>query len=268
MEQGRTPPSSSRARWRLLLSPPAGGVENMATDQALLDRARATGECVMRVYEWAAPTLSLGRNQTAQGRYDVDRARSLGVEFVRRPTGGRAVLHDRELTYSVTGPTAALGSLRESYGRINRLLRSALARLGVEATVAGAADRSQSPGVAPCFDVPSEGELVVGELKLVGSAQWREDDALLQHGSILVDGDQALASSLLRTPPRPPPMPATLRSILGRTPPAAELFHALKCAIVTFEDLEVSHLDPDEALRSGIRDAKSHYSDEHWTWRR
>lgn len=240
----------------------------MATDQALLERARATGECVMRVYEWEGPTLSLGRNQTAHGRYDVERARALGVEFVRRPTGGRAVLHDRELTYSVTGPTTVLGSLRESYGRINRLLRVALARLGVEATVAGAAGRSQSPGVAPCFDIPSEGELVVGELKLIGSAQWREDDALLQHGSILVDGDQALASSLLRTPPPPPPVPATLRSILGRTPAATELVHALQSAIVTFEDLDVSQLELDGALRSRIRDAKSRYSDEHWTWRR
>jgi lipoate-protein ligase A len=198
----------------------------------------------------------------------VERARKLGIGFVRRPTGGRAVLHDRELTYSVTAPAGALGSLRESYRRINRLLQGGLARLGVETCVARGPARAPFPGVAPCFDVPGEGELVVGEHKLVGSAQWRDDDAFLQHGSILVDGDQSLASSLLRAPSRPPPPPATLRSILGRTPPATELLDALRDAIVTFEDLEVSHLQVDDALREGIRDAKSRFSDEQWTWRR
>jgi lipoate-protein ligase A len=192
----------------------------------------------------------------------------MGVAFVRRPTGGRAVLHDRELTYSVTAPTCALGSLRESYRRINRLLRGALAGLGVDATEAVAVTRAPSPGVLPCFDVPGDGELVVGGLKLVGSAQWRENEALLQHGSILLDGDQELASSLLDAPVRSPPAPATLRSILGRTPPASELVAALRRAIVTFEDIEVSQMDLDDALRSGIRVAASRYSDEHWTWRR
>src|SRR5687767_6811745 len=112
MEQGRTL-ATGAARWRTLVSRPADGAANMATDEALLERARTSGECVMRLYEWARPTLSLGRNQAARGHYDLDRARALGVDFVRRPTGGRAVLHHRELTYSVTGPASQLGSLRE-----------------------------------------------------------------------------------------------------------------------------------------------------------
>src|SRR5688500_13675445 len=119
MEQGRTL-AAGAARWRTLVSPPAGGAANMAVDDALLDRAREAGECVLRLYEWSRPTLSLGRNQTARGHYDLDRARELDVGFVRRQTGGRAVLHHREITYSVTGPAAVLGSLRESYARVNR----------------------------------------------------------------------------------------------------------------------------------------------------
>src|SRR5215210_4848764 len=101
MEQGRTL-AVAAVPWRTLVSGPADGVENMAIDDALLDRARGSGECVIRLYEWARPTLSLGRNQAARGQYDLARARELGIDFVRRPTGGRAVLHHREVTYSVT----------------------------------------------------------------------------------------------------------------------------------------------------------------------
>ena len=98
--------------WRFLLSEPDTGVANMALDEALLARARRTGEHVLRVYAWAAPTLSLGRNQTARGVFDGPTARELGVSIVRRLTGGRALLHHREITYSVTGPLSPGRSLR------------------------------------------------------------------------------------------------------------------------------------------------------------
>src|SRR3954466_12069034 len=99
----------AHSRWRLLVTPPASGPENMALDEALMARAIETGEWVLRVYSWATPTLSLGRNQTARGRYDLGRIRERGLGVVRRPTGGRAILHDREITYSVTAPVDAAG---------------------------------------------------------------------------------------------------------------------------------------------------------------
>src|SRR5512143_3038322 len=108
--------------WSLLLTPPLSGAENMALDEALLERAAATGGAVFRVYSWAEPTLSFGRNQSVRGTYDASRARERGVAVVRRPTGGRSLLHHREVTYSVTAPATFLGSFRESYARINRLL--------------------------------------------------------------------------------------------------------------------------------------------------
>ncbi len=265
--QGRTPRLSA-AQWRVLVTPPADGATNMATDAALLDRARSSGECVMRVYEWVRPTLSLGRNQTARQHYDLSRANALGIDFVRRPTGGRAVLHHRELTYSVTAPGAALGTLRDAYARINRLLLAALRALGVEATIAPRSGRAPSPGVAPCFDLPAEGELTVDGRKLVGSAQWRDPDALLQHGSILVDDDQALASTLLRDPGTPPPRAADLRSILGRVPTARDLAATLRHAIVTMEDSDASPLEVDSALERRIAVEREHFLDEQWTWRR
>ena len=267
MGQGRTPQSDA-ARWRVAITPPCDGARNMAMDAALLDRARTSGECVMRVYEWARPTLSLGRNQTARGHYDLSRANALGVDFVRRPTGGRAVLHHRELTYSVTAPAAALGTLREAYARINRLLLAALGALGVAASIETRSVRAPSPGIAPCFDLPGEGELTAGGRKLVGSAQWRDGDALLQHGSILVDDDQALASALLRNPGSPPPRAATLRALLGRAPDARDLAAALQHAIVTMEDPGASPLVVDSALERRIAIEREHFVDDQWTWRR
>jgi Lipoate-protein ligase A len=171
-------PQMPRQTWRVLVTPPASGAENMALDEALMDRARATGEWVLRVYSWSAPTISLGRNQSARGRYDLDRVRELELDMVRRPTGGRAILHDREITYSVTAPVGDAGDLRESYDRINRLLLRGLRSLGVAASVARPATRSMPPGMAPCFDEPAAGELTLGGRKLAGSAQWRSDDAL------------------------------------------------------------------------------------------
>ena len=132
-------------KWTLLRTPPLGGAENMAVDEVLLARAARTGEAVFRVYSWAEPTLSFGRNQTVVGVYGADRARERGVRVVRRLTGGRALLHWREVTYSVTAPLASASSLRESYARINRLLVYGLRRLGVAVEVAAPRDRALAP---------------------------------------------------------------------------------------------------------------------------
>src|SRR5689334_22394987 len=155
--------------WRLLLTPPAGGAQNMALDEALMGRARDTGEFTLRVYSWATPTLSLGRNQSARRVYDLDRIRERGLHVVRRPTGGRAILHHREITYSVTAPAADAGDLRESYDRINRVLVAGLERLGVRTEIAVGSGRAAPPGPAPCFDAPSKGELALDGKKLAGS---------------------------------------------------------------------------------------------------
>src|SRR6478735_6154054 len=116
-------------RWRLLMVPPHTGAENMARDSALQARAARTGETVFTVYSWSRPTLSFGRNQPARGLYDLGKLGDADIDIVRRPTGGRAILHDREVTYSVTAPVAAAGDLRQSYGRINGLLVRALESL-------------------------------------------------------------------------------------------------------------------------------------------
>ena len=239
----------------------------MALDEALMSRARSTGEWVLRVYAWSAPTLSLGRHQRAAAAYDAAALGRAGVGVVRRPTGGRAILHDREVTYSVTAPATGTGQLRESYDRINRLLVDGLRTLGADVEIAKTT-RGSGLDFSPCFERPAPGELVAGGRKLAGSAQWRDNGVLLQHGSILVDGDQASVSSLLRHPTAPPAPPATLRALLGRTPPVTEVAAALFGAVRRREDRDASELSVDRALRDAADELRRRYEDDAWTWRR
>jgi lipoate-protein ligase A len=254
-------------RWRLLLSDPASGPENMALDEALMARARCTGEWVFRVYSWSAATLSLGRHQRAWAAYDPAAVTAAGIAVVRRPTGGRAVLHDREVTYSVTAPATNAGAVRESYERINRLLVDGLRSLGVAAEIAET-PRAPKPDHTPCFERPSPGELTPGGRKLAGSAQWRERGALLQHGSILVDGDQAAVSTLLRHPLTPSGAPATLRELLGHGPTVAEIATALFGAVCRHEDPDAVGLRADPSLLRAAAVFRLRYEDAAWTWRR
>jgi lipoate-protein ligase A len=267
---GPLPIPPSPMTWRLLVTPPASGAVNMALDEALMERARETREWVLRVYSWSRPTISLGRNQTARGCYDLTRIRELDLDVVRRPTGGRAILHHREITYSVTAPASDAGELRESYSRINRLLLGALNTLGAHAEVASDRRRSVRPGMAPCFDEPSPGELVLGGRKLAGSAQWRADGALLQHGSILIADDQSLLGTLGSAVTHVIPRPATLTDALGRAPTVVETADALCGAIRILEDADVSEIrfDADDQLRARTSALVVRYEDDHWTWRR
>ena len=256
--------SHSTVHWFFLQSPPADGATNMAIDHALMHRARVSGDAVLRIYAWASPVLSLGRNQLARGRYDGPALAAAGVDVVRRPTGGRALLHDREVTYSVTQPVVDGERLGEAYARINLLIVDVLRSLGIPATVAQRSGPARAPGMLPCFAEPARGEIVVGDRKLAGSAQWRDGSVLLQHGSILLDNDQgSIADFMVERPPEVP-TPATLRGELGRfieVPEIAEVFHdRLRLSY----DL-VETLAPDSV---GVHDFLATYRDPSWTWRR
>ena len=259
--------------WRLLHSPAATGADNMAIDEALMFHAARTGEWVLRVYSWSTPTLSFGRNQTALGAYDRGRLADRGVGVVRRPTGGRAILHDREVTYSVVGPVLNAGDLGESYARINRLLIAALHRLGLHAEVVDRTDslpaaELERRGPLPCFHHPSAGEITLQGRKLVGSAQWRSSDALLQHGSILVDDDQVQLASFATVMTGDIPKPATLRDALRRAPTEAEVADVLFDAVHDLEDPSARQLELDQELVDRANILRQHYLDDGWTWRR
>ena len=240
----------------------------MARDAGLMDRARDTGEAVLCVYSWEKPTLSFGRNQTAAGKYDLDEVRERGIDLVRRPTGGRALLHWHEVTYSVTAPVPG-DSLGDSYRRINRILLDGLSRLGVRASESAGDGPTPAPGELPCFAAPTQGELVVDGAKLVGSAQFRESGALLQHGSILLRDDQAVISSLLLNPAGnpSPARAAALTEILGREPTVAEVAGRLFDAVRALQDETASALDDVETREYTARHL-GEYQNELWTWRR
>jgi lipoate-protein ligase A len=240
----------------------------MARDVALQRRAAQTGETVFSVYSWNKPTLSFGRNQPAIGSYDLAKIRGDGIDIVRRPTGGRAILHHREVTYSVTAPIDD-GSLTETYSRINRILQHGLNALGVMVEAAAGSQRTEAPSIRPCFETPARGELVARGAKLVGSAQWREHGALLQHGSILVDDDQSSLLGLSLTPvgnERWNP-PASLHSLLGRAPEAVEIAAVMLDAVRVLEDEDVSELKEDD-VRAAALERVPQFLDEGWTWRR
>jgi lipoate-protein ligase A len=242
----------------------------MARDAALLDRAAATGETVYSIYSWSAPTLSFGRNQRARGSYDRGKLGARGVGVVRRPTGGRAILHHREVTYSVSAAVRADESLRASYRRINEILLETLRRLGVNATLAGAG-ASLKPSAIPCFEAPSEGEIVAGGKKLVGSAQWRTPSAFLQHGSILIDDDQTSLASFAAVgaddAAHEPPAPATLRELLGRAPASAEIAATMFDSVRDSESADGSELR-EEDIRAAALSRVPEFLDDAWTWRR
>ena len=238
----------------------------MALDELLGEHAAHTGDSMLRVYGWAQPTLSFGRNQTALGVYEPGRLLERDIATVRRPTGGRALLHHREVTYCVAAPIAG-GSLRSSYFDINRMLCDGLRRLGVNAHISTRSGRAPSPGPLPCFDAPVAGELTVDGRKLVGSAQWRGEHAFLQHGSILVADDQSLLPSLASVPIPIVPPPATLTDLLGRAPDLAEVAEALFAA-VREHVREAVRVEPGDLRLEGLELVAKRYRDESWTWRR
>jgi lipoate-protein ligase A len=178
--------------WRLITTPPAPGAWNMAVDEAILEHAgRSDVLPTLRLYAWNPPCLSLGH---AQPFSDVDTARlkSHGWEVVRRVTGGRAILHTDELTYSVTGPVEEpnlAGTVLESYNRLAGALLTAVQDLSVPVEMKeGKADASGRSNPV-CFEVPSTYEITVEGKKLIGSAQARRKEGVLQHGSLPLTGD-------------------------------------------------------------------------------
>lgn len=216
-------------QWAIWPGPATDGPTNMATDSALMESA-VPGFGVWRWYSWSRPTVSFGRNERVAGRFSPASVKRAGLDAVRRPTGGRALLHSRELTYSVTFDLPLEYGWRDAYGAVNRILHSVLRSIGIEVTLAGV-----QPPVRPvgpiCFDMPAEGELVIGGRKLVGSAVWRQGTRYLQHGSILLHDDQArLADAAVSA--LPPAPPAASLSMIGRVVEAGALAQELMPALI------------------------------------
>jgi lipoate-protein ligase A len=178
--------------WRLIVDPPQPGTLNMARDEAILEAvSQNDAPPTLRLYAWEPACLSLGYAQRVR---DVDQARlaAQGWHLVRRMTGGRAILHTDELTYSVTLPLThllAAGGIIESYRRLSAALLRAVNQIGLNANAERHTERQgERPGPV-CFEVPSDYEITAGGKKLIGSAQVRRRNVLLQHGTLPLAGD-------------------------------------------------------------------------------
>ena len=229
-----------RAEWRLLNNGQLAGQMNMAVDEAIM-QAVGEGKSVptIRFYGWDPFCLSIGYAQSMRAEVDMDAVRARGFDVVRRPTGGRAILHGDELTYSLLvsqdEPRVA-GGIVESYRRLSGGLVEGLRLLGAEALQSQPQQGATQEKSAACFDAPSHYEITVCGKKLVGSAQMRRKGMVLQHGSLPLCGDigRIMDYLIMSSEERREYLrqdlrgrAATLEEVLGRVVPFAEVASAL-----------------------------------------
>jgi len=233
--------------WRYMDSGPLPGSGNMALDQALLEaHARGDTPPTLRVYSWRPPAVSLGRFQRSESSVDLHACQVLGVDVVRRPTGGRAILHTtEEVTFSLVVSTARLGTtgVMDSYRSLAAGILAALRSLGLEARLAERSSPSSSRIAATdpaCFAVKARCDLVVGSAKLVGSAQVHSSGAVLQQNSLPLHlRPEDWRQVFLRSPD--PPGATGLSAAAGREVSYQEVAAALRAGFaaafgVSFED--------------------------------
>lgn len=218
--------------WRLIHDAPADGYRNMAVDEALLDACAAgePGFPCLRLYAFRPPCLSLGFSQEHAASVDLDVCRENGIDVVRRPTGGLAVLHDDEVTYAVVarlgeGPFG--GSVVGLYESVAGALLAGFAKLGIEAAVTCGDPRPASRGGPVCFAEPSRHEIAAGTSKIAGSALARRRGAFLQHGSIPLTLDMDLLHRAARGG-EPAGGPSGLAAAAGRNLAAPAVEAALR----------------------------------------
>jgi lipoate-protein ligase A len=190
--------------WRLLNSGEKDGATNMAIDEAVLHGvAEGCSPPTLRFFTWQPACLSLGQAQPFAD-VDLEACHRLSVDIVRRPTGGRAIMHVDELTYSVTAredEPRVHGGIVESYRRLSEGLLAGLLQMGLPVRqVERPEDHDRDAGPV-CFEVPSNYEIVFDGHKLVGSAQVRKGGAVLQHGSLPLVGDIARICAVLASKP-------------------------------------------------------------------
>lgn len=186
--------------WRIINSGHCSASYNMALDEAVAIYVREGGSLpTLRLYAWDRPSLSLGCFQKVRD-LNIEYCREEDIPIVRRPTGGRAILHDKELTYSFsirTDNEAFSKGIFDSYKKISAALRLALAKIGLAPTVK--MERKTPNNYSPlCFQSTSYGEITINDRKVLGSAQKRWPDGLLQQGSIPYSFEESLIQKIFK----------------------------------------------------------------------
>lgn len=250
----REPLATTRAR--LILDPPAAGSWNMAVDEALLHSAAQHGVVTLRIYSWRVPTISLGYFQPFAERRG--HPASLPCPAVRRATGGGAIVHDRELTYSLTAPDPHPHTRRRDdwYDVLHTSWLATLTDWGVAATLCEQTDPTRERAFL-CFLRRTKGDLLLYETKIGGSAQKRSRHAFLQHGSLLLDQS-----------PAAPELPG-ISQLTSRSLDAEELTRSWtgRLAVRLGISWSAEALTDDERNRASAFD-RDRYANSSWTLRR
>jgi lipoate-protein ligase A len=218
--------------WRLIVDGPGDAAWNMALDEATLECAARSDTATLRFFDWDRPAITLGYAIDARAALDLDECERRRVPVVRRVTGGGMVLHGWDLTYAITFPRDAIApgrGLIETYRTINGAFGDALRRFGVESALLDDAPGAGRPSGA-CFARPTRYDLVVGGKKLVGNAQRRRGQWLLNHGSMPLDDGYRELLPLLRDENEVAAfaqMSVTLASLVEPLPSRDELIAAI-----------------------------------------
>ena len=169
----------------------------MAVDEFMFQSLGEKAETFLRFYRWMKPTVSIGRSQKVEKIVDMDFCHRNGIDIVRRITGGKLVLHHKEVTYAVCSSDSDIFSkeLRDSYRLISQALNLGLQRMGIDSCLAKDTPFGYARGVHTCFSIPARDEIQVGGKKIIGSAQKRTGKKFIQHGSIPLEKDTDLLLS-------------------------------------------------------------------------
>ncbi len=192
--------ASSKTWFLILQKEPLSPYQNMAIDEFLMEKCEKEENITfLRFYKWAPPSVSIGRSQKAKKVVNHKLLKEKGVGFVRRPTGGKAVLHYEELTYSIASSDIRFissPSVRVVYNQLAKALLKGLLNLGIEAKIVSKDPKGLVRTNLPCFSYPTRDEIEVKGKKIIGSAQKRSKNSILQHGSIPIKDYRDLYAEL------------------------------------------------------------------------
>ena len=273
--------------WHFINSGKCRASFNMALDEALLEwHSKEEIGPVLRFYEWEPATLSIGYFQRVEKEINMDEVKNQGLGFVRRPTGGRGVLHEHELTYSVIVSESYPNmpeTVTEAYRVISGGLLEGFRNLGLDATFSipqtvQQSDDLKKPKSAVCFDAPSWYELVVEGKKVAGSAQTRQKGVILQHGAILLSLDIDKLVSLFtfksevqreQTRKSLPEKAVAIDQLVDRPVTVSECSDAFSKGFELALDMELQPMElTEQQLQYVLEIERTKYANDDWTFRK
>lgn len=258
--------------WFLLFDKTAlSASENMARDEYLFNRCQEKKMGFFRLYSWEIPSFSFGVSQKITRAVNTEFIESNGCAYVRRITGGKTVLHNDEITYAVVSSEDIFykdNDLYRSYMLISKVLADAFNAIGLDAYLSGGTPDhlSLAKSSNPCFSFPTPNELEIGGKKIVGSAQKRNEKALLQHGSIPLSMDYELYARGTDSRPRIIERSmTTLSEVSDKTPD--DLRRSLINSFQAFIDRPLEEFEFDTKDKQAIAEIEKKYRSHHWNFR-